>query len=126
MRDEVKMACNTIARRACVFNFLPFFTSRCFLAGLSRKLKEKFLRDLPPGRRPYGSYGPEAATRAKRAVNQCLNDNELLSNSRRSDKKGGGNDERGQNLSSRFEPLERRGQYTGRDSIIVSEFRSPA
>jgi hypothetical protein len=46
MRDEVKIARNTIARRACVFNFLPLFTSRCFLARLSRKLKEKFLSDL--------------------------------------------------------------------------------
>ena len=78
MREKVKIARNTIARRACVFNFLPLFTSRCFLAGLTRKLKEKFLCDLPPGRRPYGSYGPEDATRAKRAVNQCINDNIIL------------------------------------------------
>jgi len=46
MRDEVKIARNAIARRACVFNFLLFFTSRGFLGGLSRKLKEKFLCDL--------------------------------------------------------------------------------
>ena len=46
MRDEMKIARNTIARRACVFSFLPLFTARCFLAGLSRKLKEKFLCDL--------------------------------------------------------------------------------
>jgi len=46
MRDEVEIARNAIARRACVFNFLPLFTSRCFLASLSRKLKEKFLSDL--------------------------------------------------------------------------------
>jgi hypothetical protein len=46
MRKEVKIARNTIARRAFVFNFLPLFTSRCFLAGLSRKLKEKFLSAL--------------------------------------------------------------------------------
>jgi hypothetical protein len=46
MRDEVKIARYTIARWACVINFLPFFTPRWFLARLSRKLKEKFLRDL--------------------------------------------------------------------------------
>jgi len=46
MRDGVKMARDTIARRACVFNFLPLLASRCFLAGLSRKFKENFLCDL--------------------------------------------------------------------------------
>jgi hypothetical protein len=46
MRDEVKIVHNTIARMASVFNFLPLLASRCFLAGLSRKLKEKFLCDL--------------------------------------------------------------------------------
>ena len=46
MRDEVKMTRNIIARRTRVFSFLPLFTSRYFLAGLSRKLKEKFLCDL--------------------------------------------------------------------------------
>jgi len=46
MRDGVKIAHDTIARRACVFIFLPLFTSRCSLAGLSRKVKEKFLCDL--------------------------------------------------------------------------------
>ena len=45
MRDGVKIVGDPIARRACVFNFLPLFTSRCFLAGLSRKLKEKSLCD---------------------------------------------------------------------------------
>ncbi len=46
MRDGVKKAGDTIARRACVFTFLPLFTSCCFLAGLSRRLKEGFLCDL--------------------------------------------------------------------------------
>jgi len=46
MRDRVKMVRDTIAHRAYVFSFMPLFTSRCFLAGLSRKLKEKFLSDL--------------------------------------------------------------------------------
>jgi len=46
MRDGVKKARDTIARMASVFNFLPLLTSRYFLAGLSRKLKEKFLCDL--------------------------------------------------------------------------------
>ena len=46
MRDPVKMARNIIALRACVFRFLPLLTYRCSLVELSRKLKEKFLRDL--------------------------------------------------------------------------------
>jgi hypothetical protein len=43
MRDGVRIGGNPIARRPPVFNFLPLFTSRCFLAGLNRKLKEKTL-----------------------------------------------------------------------------------
>jgi hypothetical protein len=46
MRDKVKIALNTIARRAFFVNFLPLFSSRFLLAGLSRKLTEKFLREL--------------------------------------------------------------------------------
>jgi len=46
MYDEVNIARKTIAPRGCVFNFLPLLTCRFFLVGLSRKLKEKFLRDL--------------------------------------------------------------------------------
>ena len=46
MCDEFNIACNTIVRRGCVFNFLSLLTCRFFLVGLSRKLKEKFLRDL--------------------------------------------------------------------------------
>lgn len=34
------------ARRVFVFNFLPLFTSRRFLAELSGKIEEKFLCDL--------------------------------------------------------------------------------
>jgi len=49
------------------------------IKGNRPQTQEKFVCDLPPGRRPYGSYGPEAATRAERTVNQCLNNNELLS-----------------------------------------------
>ena len=72
MRDELKMVRDTNARSARVFNFLPLLASRCFLAELSRKLNPPAADcDLPPERRPYGSYGPEAATRAKRAVNPC-------------------------------------------------------
>jgi len=46
MREGVKKARDTVARRTCVFNFLPFFASRFFLAGVSSKLKGKFLCDL--------------------------------------------------------------------------------
>jgi hypothetical protein len=46
MQDGVKIKSDTIARRVYIFKFLPLFTSRCSLAGLSRKLKEKFLCDL--------------------------------------------------------------------------------
>jgi hypothetical protein len=46
MRDGEKIVGDLIARRACVFNFLPLFTSHCFLVRLSRKLKEKSLCDL--------------------------------------------------------------------------------
>jgi len=46
MRDGVKIVSDPIARRARVFNFLPFFTPRYLLARFSRKLKEKFLCDL--------------------------------------------------------------------------------
>jgi len=46
MHDGVKIAGDPIVRRACVFKFLPLLASRCFLAGLSRKLKEKSLCDL--------------------------------------------------------------------------------
>jgi len=34
------------AQRICVFNFLPLLASRCFLAELSKKSKEKSLCDL--------------------------------------------------------------------------------
>ena len=80
MRAGVKIVDDTIARMARVLYFLPLFTSSCFLAGLSRKLEEKSLCDLPPGRRPYGSYGPEAATRAKHAVNPCQNNEQPTTN----------------------------------------------
>ena len=43
MRDGVKMAGNPIARRTWAISFLPLIVSRCFLAGLIRKLKEKSL-----------------------------------------------------------------------------------
>jgi hypothetical protein len=66
MRDGLKIAPDAIARRACIFNFLPLSTSCCSLAGLSRKLKK--------------SSSAIFATRAKRAVNPCLNNNELISN----------------------------------------------
>jgi hypothetical protein len=46
MRDGVKIARDTIAQRVGGFNFLALFTSRCSVAVLSRKLKEKFLCDL--------------------------------------------------------------------------------
>jgi hypothetical protein len=46
MRDGVKIVGDPISRMAFVLNFLPWFTSRCFLAGLSRKLEEKSLCDL--------------------------------------------------------------------------------
>jgi len=46
MCDEVKIVGDPIARRARGFNFLPLLASRCFLAGLSRKLEEKSLCDL--------------------------------------------------------------------------------
>jgi hypothetical protein len=69
MRDRLKIARDAIARRACIFNFLPLFTSRCSLAGLSRKLKK--------------SSSAIFATRAKRAVNPCLDNNELISKLRK-------------------------------------------
>ena len=46
MRDGVKIVGDPIARRACIFNFLPLLASRCSLAGPNRKLKEKSLSDL--------------------------------------------------------------------------------
>jgi hypothetical protein len=45
MRNELKIVGDIIIRRACVFNFLPLFTSHCFLAGLSER-KKKSLCDL--------------------------------------------------------------------------------
>ena len=46
LHDKLKIANDTIAQKAYVFNFLPLLASRCFLAGLSKKLKEKSLCDL--------------------------------------------------------------------------------
>jgi hypothetical protein len=46
LHDKLKIANDTIAQKAYVFNFLPLLVSRCFLAGLSKKLKEKSLCDL--------------------------------------------------------------------------------
>ena len=47
MRDEVKIALNTIARRAGVSNFLPLLTPLCFLSGAQQKVKRKIpLRSL--------------------------------------------------------------------------------
>jgi hypothetical protein len=40
MRDRLKIVRDAIARRACIFSFLPLFTSRCSLARFSRKLKK--------------------------------------------------------------------------------------
>jgi len=65
MRDGLRLARDSIAGRPYVFNFLPLLSSRCFLAGLSRKLKK--------------SSSAIFATRAQRAVSPCLNNNELIS-----------------------------------------------
>jgi hypothetical protein len=46
LHDKLKIANDTIAQKASVFNFLPLLASRCFLAGLSKKLKEKSLCNL--------------------------------------------------------------------------------
>jgi hypothetical protein len=46
LHDKLKIANDTISQKAYVFNFLPLLASRCFSAGLSRKLKEKSLCDL--------------------------------------------------------------------------------
>jgi len=58
---------DAMARRACVFNFLPLFTPRCSLAGCEQGQKVK------------ENSSVIFATRAKRAVNPCLNYNELIS-----------------------------------------------
>jgi hypothetical protein len=69
MRDGLKIEHDAMARRACVFNFLPLFTPRCSLAGCEQGQKVK------------SALADSAifATRAKRAVNPCLNNNELIS-----------------------------------------------
>jgi hypothetical protein len=66
MRGGLKIARDAISRRACIFNSLLLLAYRCFSAGLSRKLKK--------------SFSAIFATRAKQAVNPCLNNNELISN----------------------------------------------
>ena len=43
MREGVKIVGDPIARRAWAISFLPLLASRCTLAGLIRKLKEKSL-----------------------------------------------------------------------------------
>ena len=65
MRDGLRLARDSIDGRPYVFNFLPLLASRCSLAGISKKLKK--------------SSSAIFATRSKRAVSPCLNNDELIS-----------------------------------------------
>ena len=43
MPDGLKIASDAMARKACVFNFLPLFASRLLFSGAQQKVKESIL-----------------------------------------------------------------------------------